>query len=271
VPADDLPNAVVLYSTIVNLSRIFGPALAGLLVITVGYGWCFTVDALSYIAVLACLVMMRPSELHRIPATARMRGAVRAGVRHVRDVPALRVTFAMLAIVLLLAYNFNVTLPLFVTMGLGAGEGVYTTLYSILSAGSVTGALVLARRKQVAVRDVVLAAIVLGGALLLLSLVPGVRLAIPVVFCLGMASIFYVTSSTTLMQLAARRDMQGRVLSLQTAVMGGGAALGGPLLGWVADRAGARALIALGGFACLVAAGVGLLLSAGDRATATDT
>jgi MFS family permease len=265
VPADDLPNAVVLYSTIVNLSRIFGPALAGLLVVTVGYGWCFTVDALSYIAVLACLVMMRPSELHRTPVSVPMRGAVRAGLRHVRDVPALRVTFAMLGIVLLLAYKFNVTLPLFVTMGLGAGEGVYTALYSILSAGSVTGALVLARRKHVTPRDVVIAASVLGCALLVLSVVPGVRLAIPVMFCLGVASIFYITSSTTLMQLAARREMQGRVLSLQTVLLGGGAALGGPLLGWVADRAGARAVIALGGFACLLAAGVGALLSAGSR------
>jgi MFS family permease len=261
VPSKNLPNAVVLYSAIVNLSRIFGPALAGLLVITVCYGWCFVVDALSYIAVLACLVMMRPEELHRQPGRVPMRGAVREALRHVRDVPALRTTFAMLAIVLLLAYNFNVTLPLFVTMGLGAGEGMYTALYSVLSAGSVTGALVLARRTRVGARDVVIGAVVLGTALLLLSLVPGVRLAVPAVFVLGMASIFYVTSSTTLMQLEARRDMQGRVLSLQTVLLGGGAAFGGPLLGWIADRAGARVVIGIGGLACLVAASVGALLS----------
>jgi MFS family permease len=161
----------------------------------------------------------------------------------------------------LLAYNFNVTLPLFVTMGLGAGEGMYTALYSVLSAGSVTGALVLARRTRVGARDVVIGAVVLGTALLLLSLVPGVRLAVPAVFVLGMASIFYVTSSTTLMQLEARRDMQGRVLSLQTVLLGGGAAFGGPLLGWIADRAGARVVIGIGGLACLVAASVGALLS----------
>lgn len=261
VPTDDLPNAVVLYSTIVNLSRIFGPALAGLLVVTVGYGWCFTVDALSYVAVLACLVMMRPSELNRQPPLVERKGAVRQALRHVRDVPALRTTFAMLAIVLLLAYNYNVTLPLFVTRGLGAGEEVYTILYSILSAGSVLGALVLARRKRVVVRDVVTAAVLLGTALLGLSIVPGVAAAIPVIFCLGLASIFYVTSSTTLIQLEARRDMQGRVLALQTVLLGGGAAFGGPLLGWVADRAGARVLIALGGFACLAAALVGTMLN----------
>jgi MFS family permease len=193
-----------------------------------------------------------------------MKGAVREALRHVGDVPALRTTFAMLAIVLLLAYNFNVTMPLFVTMGLGAGEGMYTALYSILSAGSVTGALVLARRTHVGTRDVVTAAVVLGGALLGLSAVPGVTFAVPAVFVLGMASIFYLTSITTLMQLEARRDMQGRVLSLQTVLLGGGAAFGGPLLGWIADRAGARVVVAIGGVACLAAAGIGALLSA-DR------
>jgi MFS family permease len=167
----------------------------------------------------------------------------------------------MLAIVLLLAYNFNVTLPLFVTRGLGEGEGVYTALYSVLSAGSVAGALVLARRKRVDTRHVIVAAVVLGGALLLLSVVPGIFSAVPAVFVLGMASIFYVTSSTTMMQVEAKREMQGRVLSLHTVLLGGGAALGGPLLGWIADTAGARVLVATGGVACLVAAGVGMLLT----------
>jgi MFS family permease len=269
VPIEDLPNAIVLYSTIVNLSRIFGPALAGILVITVGYGWCFLVDALSYVAVLACLVMMRPAELHRETHDVRLKGAIRAALRHIREVPALRTIFAMLAIVLLLAYNFTVTLPLFVTRGLGEGEGVYTALYSVLSAGSVTGALVLARRRQVSARDVVFAAVGLGVALLLLSIVPGVALAVPAVFALGVASIFYVTSSTTVMQIQAKREMLGRVLSLQTVLLGGGAALGGPLLGWIADVAGARVVVALGGAACLVGAGVGGILIRERRVTFT--
>jgi MFS family permease len=212
--------------------------------------------------------MMRPSELNRVPHDVQMRGAVRAALRHIRDVPALRTTFAMLAIVLLLAYNFNVTLPLFVTRGLGEGEGVYTALYSVLSAGSVAGALVLARRKRVDTRHVIVAAVVLGGALLLLSIVPGIFSAVPAVFVVGMASIFYVTSSTTMMQVEAKREMQGRVLSLHTVLLGGGAALGGPLLGWIADTAGARVLVATGGVACLVAAGVGTLLTMAAGGTA---
>lgn len=263
VPPEDLPNAVVIYSTIVNLSRIIGPALAGVLVLTVGYGWCFALDAVSYVAVLACLVMMRPAELHRQARPAVMKQAVREGLRYLRSTPALRSPFIMLAIILLLAYNFTVTLPLFVTRGLNEGEGTFTLLYSVLSAGSVTGALIIARRKAVAFRQVIRAAVALGAALLLLSIAPGAHVAIPAAFVLGMASMLYITSNTTILQLEARRDMQGRVLALQTVLLGASAAIGGPLLGWIADTAGARVLMAIGGVACLVAAGVGAFLDAG--------
>lgn len=267
VPVEDLPNAVVIYSTIVNLSRIVGPALAGALVLTVGYGWCFTLDALSYVAVLACLVMMRPAELNRQPRPAAMKRAVCDGLRYVRSTPLLRTPFVMLAIILLLAYNFTVTLPLFVTRGLGAGEGTFTLLYSVLSAGSVTGAMIIARRKGVELRQVIRAAVALGAALLVLSITPGPAVAFPAAFVLGMASMLYITSSTTILQVEARRDMQGRVLALQTVLLGGSAAIGGPLLGWIADTVGARVLVAVGGVACLVAAGIGAALDVdGSRA-----
>jgi MFS family permease len=257
VPASDLANAVVLYSTIVNLSRIFGPALAGLLVVTVGYGWCFTLDAVSYLAVLACLIMMRPAELHRQDAPPRRKGAIREGLRYVRSVPELWISFAMLAAISMLAYNFNVTLPLFVTRGLGAGEGAFTLLYSVLSFGSVASALIVAHRNLVTMRDIVRGAALFGLALLILSVVPGIGIAMPVAFFVGAASILYITSTTAIVQVEGRRDMHGRVLALQTVFLGGSAAVGGPLLGWIADTAGARALMVIGGVVCLSAAGFG--------------
>src|SRR6185312_5996005 len=105
VPDKDLPNAVVLYSTIVNTSRIFGPALAGLLIVTLGYGWSFTLDAASYVAVIVCLILMWPSELYRETSKPGTRGGVRAGFYYVLSVPVLWLTFAMLAINSTLAYN----------------------------------------------------------------------------------------------------------------------------------------------------------------------
>jgi MFS family permease len=262
VPGEDIPNAVVLYSTIVNLSRSFGPALAGLLVVTVGYGWCFTLDAASYIAVVVCLVMMRPAELHRQTAPPRTKGRVREGLRYVRSVPELRISFAMLAAISMFAYNFNVTLPLFVTRGLGAGEGAFTMLYSVLSFGSVVGALVVAHRNLVTMRDIVRGAALFGVALLLLSVAPGVGVAIPAALFVGAASILYMTSTTAIVQVEGRRDMHGRVLALQMVFLGGSAAVGGPFLGWIADTVGARALMVIGGVVCLGAAGFGAVTAA---------
>ncbi|MFN7985639.1 MAG: MFS transporter [Vicinamibacterales bacterium] len=261
VPPEDLPNSVVLYSTIVNLSRIFGPSLAGLLVVSVGYGWCFAIDAASYIAVIASLLMMRPSELHRQPLGSRSQGAIREGLRYAWSVPTLRVSFAMFAVVTLLAYNFNVTLPLFVTRGLGAGEGTFTMLYSVLSAGSVVSALAIAHRTRVSIRHLTQAVVLFGAALLLLSATRGPLTAAPAAFLVGAMSLVYMTGTTTIVQLEARRDIQGRLLALQTVLMGASAAFGGPLLGWIADTFGARLLMVIGGVACLMAASFGVLLT----------
>lgn len=259
VPPEDLANSVVLYSTIVNLSRIFGPSLAGLLVVSVGYGWCFAIDAVSYIAVIASLLMMRPADLHRQERSGRVHGAIREGIRYAWSVPALRLSFVMLGVVTLLAYNFNVTLPLFVTRGLGAGEGTFTMLYSVLSAGSVVSALAIAHRTRVSIGDLTWSATFFGGALLLLAVMPTPMTAAPVAFLVGAMSLTYMTGTTTIVQLEARRDIQGRLLALQTVLMGASAAFGGPLLGWIADTFGARVLMVIGGAACL-------LVAAGGRA-----
>src|SRR4051794_4905958 len=140
VDADDVPNAVTLYSALVNSSRIFGPALAGLLVVTVGFGWCFTIDAISYSAVLAALLMMRTAELRKIPVTPRGRGQVREGVRYVRSVPELWIPFTMLAVIGVFSYNFSVVFPLFVERALHGSDATFTLVYSVFSAGSLIGA-----------------------------------------------------------------------------------------------------------------------------------
>jgi MFS family permease len=261
VPPPDLPNAVVLYSTIVNASRIFGPALAGLLVVTLGYGWAFTIDAASYLAVLACLVAMRVSELHRTPPAPRARGQVREGLGHVWAIPSLRISFVMLAAIGTLAYNYNVTLPLFVTDSLGRSATVFTILLSVLSAGSVAAALLIAHRAMVRMRHIISGAVAMGITMLLLAAAPTVAIAIPVVFLVGMASILYLTATMALVQLDERTEMTARVLALQTVLVAGTTPLGGPLLGWLADARGGRAPLVLGGVVCLGAAVYGTLAS----------
>ena len=257
VPSEDIPNAVVLYSIIVNISRIFGPALAGLLVVTLGYGWCFTIDAITYLAVLFCLFIMRPAELYRQPPKPRTKGEVREGLRYIGSLPVLWISFIMLISIYMLAYNFTVTLPLFVTDALHSTGSVFTILYSVFGFGAVVSALVVAQRSLVKIRHVISGSIALGFAMLLLAFVPGVLAAVPAVFLVGMASILYLTATTAIVQVEAKPEMHGRILSLQTVVIGGSALIGGPVLGWVADTMGGRAPIILGAIVCLAAATFG--------------
>ncbi|MGH7619036.1 MAG: MFS transporter [Gemmatimonadaceae bacterium] len=257
VAPEDLPNAIVLYGTIVNGSRIFGPAVAGVLIVSVGYGWCFALDAASYLAVLICLFLMREDELHRSGTAAERKGAVRAGLRYVLDTPPLWISFMMLAIVGTLSYNFNVTLPMFVTQVLRGSERTYTLLVSTMSGGAVVCTLLIAHRRLTGMRHVILGAALLGVAMLMLAPMSSVLPAAPIVFFVGMAGILYMTATTAIAQIEAKREMHGRVLALQTVLIGGPLAVGGPILGWLADRFGGRAPMILGGVVALVTAAVG--------------
>jgi MFS family permease len=255
VPKDQVPNAVVLYSLIVNVSRIFGPALAGILVVSAGYGWAFTLDALSYVVVIICIIRMRPDELFSYPVVARAKGAVREGIRYIRDTPVLWISFVMLTLIGVFSYNFTVTLPLFVTTALHGSTLSFTILYSVFSFGAVIGALLVAKRHAVQLKHVILGAFALGGAMVLLSLVPNTKIALPAGFVLGLASILYMTATTTIVQVQSKHEMLGRVLALQTVLLFGTTPIGGPLLGWLSDARGGRSPILLGG---IVALGTGL-------------
>jgi MFS family permease len=200
---------------------------------------------------------MRPAELHRRPPRPRAKGEVRAGLRYVRSMPVLWISFAMLAAIGTLSYNFNVTLPLFVTDTLHSTGGVFTVLYSVFSVGSVVSALIVAHRGLVRLRHIIIGAAALGLAMLVLAFVPGVPAAVPAVFLVGMASILYGTATTTIVQVEAKPEMHGRVLALQMVLMAGTAPVGGPLMGWIADTFGGRSPIVLGGGVCLIAAAFG--------------
>ncbi len=254
VRPDDIPNAVVLYSTIVNVSRVFGPALAGLLVITLGYGWCFSLDAASYVAVIICIIMMRHSELYLQPIKPKSKGEVREGLRYIMSQPLLWVSFIMLAAIGTLAYNFSVTLPLFVIHSLRGTVGAFTVLYSIYSFGAVVTAMVIARRGLVKIQHIITGAAALGLTMIMLALVPNVITAVPVIFLVGVASILYMTSTTTIVQTEGKREMHGRLLAIQSVLLIGTSVIGGPLSGWIADALGARSPIFLGGMVCLTAA-----------------
>jgi MFS family permease len=257
VPREQIHNSVVLYATIVNVSRMIGPALAGLLVVTLGYAWCFTIDAVSYVAVLACLVLMRPSEMHRTERRPREKGEVMAGFRYILSIPSLWISFTMLAAVGLLSYNLPVTLPLFVTDALHRDDVLFTVLFSTFSFGAVIAAFLVAHRGLVGMGPITKGAAGFGVAMLLLAVAPNPAFAVAAAFLVGVTSIVYMTSSSAFAQVVADPAMHGRVLALQTVLLAGTTPLGGPLLGWLADTVGARAPVVLGGLVALGAAAFG--------------
>jgi MFS family permease len=266
VDDDTVQNAVSLNSALMTGSRVIGPALAGLLIKTVGYGWCFTVDGLSYIAVLVSLWMMRPAELRTPPATPRAKGQVRAGLRYVRTVPDLWIPLVMMAIIGTFAFNFQVVLPLFVTRTLGGEVGTFTVLLSVISLGSLVGALLSARRRTITLRHVITAAAGFGLAMTLLAISPGLPFAFPVGMFMGFASIAFMTASTAIVQLRSDPAMRGRVLALQAMVFLGSTPIGGPILGAVCEAFGARVGLAVGAAACFGAAGWGAFAGRGHLA-----
>ncbi len=258
VPDDHINNAVSLNSALMTGSRVLGPALAGLLVTTVGFGWAFVVDGLSYIAVLACLVKMDTSQLRPAPETMRGRGQVRAGLRYARSLPELWIPLVMMAVIGTLAFNFQTVLPLFATRDLGGGEVTFTLLMSLVSLGALFGALATARRQSVSVHTVSLAAIAFGLSLALLTVAPTTGVALVVGVLVGIASISFMTASTAIVQMRADPSMRGRVLALQAIVFLGSTPIGGPIVGAIADAFGARYSLALGALATIGAGVFGL-------------
>jgi MFS family permease len=257
VPHEDLNNAVSLNSALMTGSRIFGPAAAGALVVTVGFAWCFLLDGISYLAVLWSLWRMRPAELHSTARAPRAKGQVREGLRYIRDHRTLFVPLVMMAIIGTLAFNFSVTIPLLVKGPLGGSNVTFTIMFSTLSLGSLLGALGTARRKVVTSRQLAVAATCFGLTMFALAAAPALPFAFVAAIALGIASIAFMTSSTAIVQLEAGPLYRGRVLAIQSMVFLGSTPIGGPVVGFISDRFGPRIGLVVGGVACVLAAAYG--------------
>jgi MFS family permease len=260
VPEEDITNAVSLNSALMTGARVVGPALAGLLVTTVGYGWAFALDGLSYLAVLAALWLMDPRQIRRAPVTPRGKGQVREGVRYVRTIPELWVPLVMMAAVGTLAYNFQTVMPLFATRDMGGSDVTFTLLMSVVSIGALIGALAAARRKTVDISVVSWAALGFGGAMGLLLLSPELALAFVFSLLVGLASTTFMTTSTAIVQIRSDPSMRGRVLALQAIVFLGSTPIGAPIVGYVSQHFGARYGLAIGMLAGLGAGAFGLAM-----------
>lgn len=258
VPEEQVNNAVSLNSALMTGSRVIGPAFAGVLIATVGFGWCFVIDGVSYIGVLVALWMMRTEELRPAPITERAKGQVRAGLRYARSVPELWVPLVMMAAIGTFSYNFQTVFPLFATRDLGGSGTTYTLLFATVSVGALAGALASARRQTISIRSVGMAGLAYGAAMAVMAFAPNAPTAFLIGVVLGLASIAFLTASTAIVQIEAAPEMRGRVLALQAMLFLGSTPIGGLITGAVSEGFGARYAIGLGAVAALGAGAWGL-------------
>jgi MFS family permease len=267
VEARDLPNAVSLNSAVMTGTRIVGPALAGALIAGVGMEWCFLINAVSYLAVIAGLLAMRRDEL-RPQRAPREAGAIREGLRYVWSTGELRRPIVLMSVLFLFSFNYQVLLPLFAERTFSGDAGTLALLVSATGVGSLVGALVVAGRPNPTERRLALSAVVVGFVTALVALAPTLSVAVASMPALGAASIvFFITANSTL-QLTSRPQMRGRVMALYGIVFLGSTPIGGPIAGAVGEHLGARVGLASGGIVAVAAGAAALWLLSRRRVAA---
>jgi MFS family permease len=257
VGADRVVNAVGLNSVLIHVARILGPAGAGALILTVGVAPCFLINAATFGAMVLALRRMDPRRLDGPEPEPDAERGVAAALRYVRGEPALLIPLAMMAVVGTLAFNYQVLLPLLGRFTFEGGASAYTALAVAMGVGSVAGALATGARGRVGERLLVGSAAAFGAVALVAAAAPSLALALVALVPLGAVSVTFAAGVNSTLQLEASPTMRGRVMALYSVVFLGSTPIGGPLVGWLAEVAGPRAGLVLGGVAALAAAGGG--------------
>jgi MFS family permease len=258
VGPDDLTNAVGLNSTIFNSARILGPAVAGVMITAVGTGWAFVANAISSIAVLAALALMRPSELRPSPAIDRVRGQLRAGLRYVWNRQDLLLTMILVFVVGTFGLNFQITTALLAKQVFHRTATGYGLLSTALAVGACVGAVLATRRRtRPSLLFLLLAALSFGLLEMIAGSMPGFGGTALVLVLVGLAMLTFTTAANSSVQLGVEATMRGRVMALYLMCFLGGTPLGAPIVGWVASTVGPRWGMIGGGLVCMAVA-VGL-------------
>jgi MFS family permease len=250
---EDLPNAIALNSSLVNAARLVGPAVAGVLLAEVGAAVCFLINGLSYLAVLAALLAMRPAARPRSAANPHFLEGLREGVRYTFGFPPVRALLALLAVVSLLGGSYSALLPVFAVNVLHGGPGTMGLLSASAGVGSLSAAVTLAARGSIVGlgRWIALAPAVLAAGLVGLSWSGHVWLSAALLAAIGFALMVHMAATNTLLQTIVAEDLRGRVLSFYTMALIGMTPVGSLLAGVLADAYGAPVAVRLAGLGCL--------------------
>jgi MFS family permease len=253
----DLPNAIALNSSLVNGSRIVGPSIGGILIALVGEGWCFAVDAVSYLAVIGTLVAMRLPEEPRVQRTTRLLAELGAGYRYVTRFLPIRTLLILLALVSMLGMPYTVLMPAIAAGTLGGGPGTLGSLMTATGVGALGGAAFLASRPSVLGlgRVIVMATVTFGGGLIAFGLSETLWLSLLILPFVGAGFMITLASVNTIIQTVVEEELRGRVMAFHTMAFFGTAPLGSLLAGVIADRIGPAGTVVIGGGAVVIAGG----------------
>jgi predicted MFS family arabinose efflux permease len=253
VGRDLVRNAVTLNSTSVNVARVIGPTVAAVLVGTIGIGWCFVVNAVSFTFVIASLLSLDVRRLHPVSPAPRRRGQLREGLRYAARVPAIARPLLMMALIGTFTFEFEVSLPLLASTTFHGTAATYSWLLAGFGAGAVAGGLYAARSASTGVARLTGAALGYAVAVGLIAIAPTLPTAVAACVLTGVATVIFLTTGNATIQLASEPGYRGRVTALWSMALVGTTPIGSPVIGAVSDSAGPRYALALGAAACLAA------------------
>jgi MFS family permease len=240
------------------------------LIATVGIGICFLLNAASFVAVVTSLLVMDRSALRPSPPAPKAKGQLREGLRYARRTPTIAIPLAMMSLVGLLAYEFQVSLPVLAQQTFRGGSEAYGFMTAAMGIGAVVGGLYTAARGRTGLRPMILASVGFGLTILVTAFAPVFALACAALLFAGWASVSFIAIGNSTIQLSSDPHMRGRAIALWQVAFQGTTPIGGPLIGWIIAMSDPRAGLAVGGASCLVAALGGYLLAKRSGSAATE-
>ncbi|WP_104086187.1 MFS transporter [Arthrobacter sp. GMC3] len=257
-----LRNAISLNSSIFQMGGMVGPAVSGILITAVGGGWAFAVNALACAVTVSSLALIRPNELNKMAPAKRSKGQLMEGVRYVLKKPTIFWPTVMAAFFAVFGLSLAVLMAAYANNVFDAGAQGYGLLNTLVALGALCGALASTRVAVLRLRTVMVAAGAYGVVLMIASMAPSMASFGAVMVVAGFASLLFLTSANQLVQMSTNVLIRGRVMSLYIMVLIGGQALGGPLMGWLAEHWGVQwAMLVAGGMPALAAVVIGLILA----------
>jgi len=263
-----LRNAISLNASIFHSGAFLGPAISGVLIVAAGSGWAIGINAVSVVIGVIILASMRKRELLIAPRAPDAKGQIREAMRYIRKKPTLFWTMVMVFVIAVFGMPMPTLLAAMANTVYGTGASGYGLYNSLAAIGALLGALASARRGSLRLRTIIFGAVLYGVMMMLAGIVPVYSLFLGVLIGIGLSRLLLMTAAETMVQLSSNLVIRGRVMAFWVMVILGGQAIGGPLMGSIAELWGAKiAFIIAGGVPAVVAVAIAIVLARSGRLT----